>query len=429
VGDVVKGNYSRFNLARFFGIGSEGTDVSKFDAGGALGAIAGVLSNPTEALGNSLGISDRLDKARMALFYTIFGSPVKTVAAALGLPNNPAANVINSAATSAVSQLLVNGFVNPIGYKLMSEVLFNPNGSQSGQQGVFEGDGITGYQPGSGGVFDFSRVTAYVKPRERAYDVVSGQRTSVGKITIRRPLRVKIRERYTVSRDEYGNTQSKTDPRVSIQNRTDPSRETRYIAEIVDASSVASPANRDGETERGFGKRIIVTHDELVPDLGSVFSPAAAIIDPISTLADLGTNYLDNAAASLNLNVSSLLDNATTTGVKGFMSPQNNAVVRAFENNRGRGLAGVIKQLSFNWMDFNWETDWGARAPMGTKVTISFECIHDLPPGLDASGYMRAPTHNVGSVMNTISGDPYDDGGTVSKQTFAREGASTVTKR
>jgi hypothetical protein len=111
------------------------------------------------------------------------------------------------------------------------------------------------------------------------------------------------------------------------------------------------------------------------------------------------------------------------------MSPQNNAIVRAFENNKGRGLAGVIKQLSFNWMDFNWETDWGARAPMGTKVTISFECIHDLPPGLDASGYMRAPTHNVGSVMNTISGDPHDDGGVISKQNFIREGASTVTKR
>ena len=111
------------------------------------------------------------------------------------------------------------------------------------------------------------------------------------------------------------------------------------------------------------------------------------------------------------------------------MSPQNNAVVRAFENNKGRGLAGVITQLSFNWLDFNWETDWGARAPMGTKVTISFECMHDLPPGLDASGYMRAPTHNVGSVMNTIAGDPHTDGGVISRTNFSRDGASTVVKR
>jgi hypothetical protein len=111
------------------------------------------------------------------------------------------------------------------------------------------------------------------------------------------------------------------------------------------------------------------------------------------------------------------------------MSPENNAIVRSFEHNKGRGLAGVIKQLSFNWIDFNWETDWGARAPMGTKVTITFECIHDLPPGLDESGYMRAPTHNVGSIMNTIAGDPHDDDGTISRTNFSRQGASSVVKK
>ena len=160
-----------------------------------------------------------------------------------------------------------------------------------------------------------------------------------------------------------------------------------------------------------------------------MFTPAALIINPVSSITDIVLSAVDTAAASVNLNLSSVLDNAASSGVKGFMSPTNNAVVRSFEHNKGRGLAGVIKQLSFNWIDFNWETDWGARAPMGTKVTISFECIHDLPPGLDESGYMRAPTHNVGSVMNTIAGDPYDDQGAVSRANFSRQGASSVVKK
>jgi hypothetical protein len=157
-----------------------------------------------------------------------------------------------------------------------------------------------------------------------------------------------------------------------------------------------------------------------------IFAPATVFINPLGLITDVIAGGLDNAASSVNLNISSILDNAATEGLSGFMSPENNAIVRAFEHNRGRGLPGVISQLSFNWLDFNWETDWGARAPMGTKVTITFECMHDLPPGLDVGGYMRAPTHNVGSVMNTIAGDPYDDKGTISRTNFSRAGASTL---
>jgi hypothetical protein len=205
-------------------------------------------------------------------------------------------------------------------------------------------------------------------------------------------------------------------------------RETRYIVRIIDPGTWL-PKKRDGSTTSAASESLQVTHDDLLPDFGSVFALAGTIINPVQAISDLVAAGVDSATAAVNINPSSIYANVQSEGVAGFMSPQNNAIVRAFENNKGRGLAGVIKQLSFNWMEFNWETDWGARAPMGTKVTISFECIHDLPPGLDASGYMRAPTHNVGSVMNTIAGDPHDDGGTISKQNFIRDGASTVTKR
>ena len=96
------------------------------------------------------------------------------------------------------------------------------------------------------------------------------------------------------------------------------------------------------------------------------------------------------------------------------MRKENNPFVRAFESTAGRGLAGVIKGITFNWLQteqFPWETDYNSRAPIGCKITFSLDVIHDIPPGLDYAGYNRAPLYNVGRVMKDISGDVYNDGG------------------
>ena len=201
---------------------------------------------------------------------------------------------------------------------------------------------------------------------------------------------------------------------------------------MIDAGTLISPTKQLEGFIPGdslLGENLHVTHDELIPDLAAIFAPSALITSPGETIKDVILAAADSLASALNLNVSSIFDNAAKKGVGGFMAPSNNGIVRAFENNRGRGLAGVITNLQFNWLEFPWETDWGARAPMGAKVTISFECMHDLPPGLDASGYMRAPTHNVGAVMNTISGDPYDDKGDASRTNFVNSGASSIIKK
>jgi hypothetical protein len=272
---------------------------------------------------------------------------------------------------------------------------------------------------------------AYLKPRERAYDTVDAAGNVVGKFIARRSIKVFIQSRNIAARQNGDVTlnNSVSDGILNPIGGIDtPTREIRYTVRIIDPSNFI-PLTRDGTSINTTIETLSVTHDDLIPDLGMVFAPAALTINPDQTAIDAAMGAVDTLTAPININPSSILDNATKTGVKGFMSPENNSIVRSFENNKGRGLAGVIKQLSFNWIDFNWETDWGARAPMGTKVTISFECIHDLPPGLDASGYMRAPTHNVGSVMNTISGDPYDDAGASSRAAFTRAGASNVIKR
>lgn len=438
VGDVVKSNYSRFNLARFFGLGSEGVDVSDFGrqkkssapladqlkfavaAGKAFGTsnASGIAKALTSAAKNAI------DNTAMMRFYALFGSPIKSLASAAGQGETNTGNVINTAVTNVASNFLVNGFVNPLGYGLMTAFSQNPDNpditdleSLVGASDIAATQNV-GYLP--------NVTVAYLKPRERPYDTVDASDNVVGKFTARRSLKV-----FVVKRKSKDRSASVTDALNTINPIGDsdvPSRETRYVVSVIDPSQFF-PVRRDGESGNALGTRILATHDDLQPDLGSVFAPAALVINPFNSIADVVLSAADTAAASVNLNLSSILDDATSTGVKGFMSPSNNAIVRSFEHNKGRGLAGVIKQLSFNWVDFNWETDWGARAPMGTKVTISFECIHDLPPGLDESGYMRAPTHNVGSVMNTIAGDPYDDQGTVSRANFSRQGASSVVKK
>lgn len=427
VGDVVKSNYSRFNLARFFGIGSEGVDVSKYGkitpTGTTLERIRGSISaanfyrkssipGVSRVLANAA--SSAVDKDAMTRFYVLFGSPVKTAAALSGAGDTNTGNVINTAVTNVASNLLVNGFVNPLGYWLMSRRTRNPDSVE-----VTEREQSAGFNEGL--------TFAYLKPRERPYDVVGGADNSVvGKFVARRSLRVFIDKKLKIDRTSARDPEWRT---LNPINDSDvPVQETQYVVSIIDPTQFL-PVKRDGASINLNVQKLLVSHDDLQPDLADVFSPAALAINPLQTGIDAVLGTADVAAAPLNINVSSLLDNATSTGAAGFMSPANNAVVKSFEHNKGRGLAGVIKQLSFNWIDFNWETDWGARAPMGTKVTISFDCIHDLPPGLDESGYMRAPTHNVGAVMNTIAGDPYDDKGDISRANFSRQGASSVVKK
>jgi hypothetical protein len=106
------------------------------------------------------------------------------------------------------------------------------------------------------------------------------------------------------------------------------------------------------------------------------------------------------------------------------MRPELNPFVKAFETTKGRGLAGVLGGITFNWLDdtFGWEVDYNARAPMGCKISFTFEVIHDLPPGLDHSGYNKAPLYNVGEIMRNVAGDVYADDGKQAEFNYRKEG-------
>ena len=88
----------------------------------------------------------------------------------------------------------------------------------------------------------------------------------------------------------------------------------------------------------------------------------------------------------------------------------NNPITAAYESTFGKGLAGFITMLDVNYQDQLWETERdGSKAPKLVKMTINFAPIHDIPPGLDADGAMRAPVYNAGRIVNKLYGNVYDN--------------------
>lgn len=105
----------------------------------------------------------------------------------------------------------------------------------------------------------------------------------------------------------------------------------------------------------------------------------------------------------------SIMKPFNTVGERVNSLTSNNPITSSYESGMSRGIAGFITQLDMNYGDSNWETTRiGSKAPMLVKVTINFAPIHDIVPGIDHNGMMRAPAYNVGRVNNEFFGDPHD---------------------
>jgi hypothetical protein len=144
----------------------------------------------------------------------------------------------------------------------------------------------------------------------------------------------------------------------------------------------------DSEMAKIYDGEFWITHHALLPDP-----------------AQIATDNPDNASLLTFPADGDINEAANPESNFAFFQPENNAIVRAFESTKGRGLGGVITSLSYDYADAPWETrKLGSRAPMWVKVSLSFTPIHDLPPGLDHDGFNRAPLYNVGDIMNNLSG-------------------------
>ena len=84
--------------------------------------------------------------------------------------------------------------------------------------------------------------------------------------------------------------------------------------------------------------------------------------------------------------------------------------MKAYDSTRGRGLAGFITSMAFDYSQSTYETSsLTRRAPTMIKITMGFSPIHDIAPGMDADGGNRAPIYPVGSISSRMAGDELCD--------------------
>lgn len=80
-----------------------------------------------------------------------------------------------------------------------------------------------------------------------------------------------------------------------------------------------------------------------------------------------------------------------------FLDLEKNALVKSFRSTSGKGLAGFIDSMQFDWYDHTvWDVDRDKLAPQMCKVSIQFSPIHDITPGIDSQGYSRSPIYPIG---------------------------------
>lgn len=121
------------------------------------------------------------------------------------------------------------------------------------------------------------------------------------------------------------------------------------------------------------------------------------------------TRIAFNQASSQNASATANLTNAQSVVSNFFNSSGDNGnpIIKAFESTKGKGLAGFIRSLKFDWSEARWETGrQNARAPMSVKVSIDFAPIYDINPGLDSEGFMTTPVYNTGDTVRALSEMP-----------------------
>lgn len=99
-------------------------------------------------------------------------------------------------------------------------------------------------------------------------------------------------------------------------------------------------------------------------------------------------------------------DTTSLRAIQSFLSETENPIFKAFASTKGRGMAGFIKSLHFDFNETTWQTDkFNGRAPNMLKIDMEFSPIHDIAPGIDHNGFMTAPTYNVGNKMGSLAHD------------------------
>jgi len=426
IGDLIKSNYSKLAAARLFGLGSsKDFNIKTITEGGA----AALATQAAAALGSSsatvggikvgentvnLSVGSILDIA----FLALTASPAVALSESLNMVPSKLSGGSRTFATAAVpfaesslydalallDRVDGRGYINPFTLSYIRNRIIDPQSyKDTGAVGIGS-DPATATGPLGGGL---SGAVATIFP------VTSGWNTKPDgtgeKIIFYQPLKGILTDKIKASGDNLRETGGN-----SFRGGKD-LYEIRIIEGDLQGKTVWVPRGGFSFDTQGF-----------MQILFALSNPLAGGLDYLQSLLTNNTQFGSNAPNTTD-SIRQALD-VLTNPVAAFFSSvdtpffDKNEVIAGYEKTMGRGLAGVIENMSFGW-DFAWETDFGARAPIGCKVTLKFSPIHDIPPGLDADGFNRAPVYNVGRIMNDFAGDPID------RETGARASFASANKQ
>jgi hypothetical protein len=380
VGDLIASNYSRFNLARNFGLGNNDIFSSKFE-----------LDNSEWATENEL---ERF----------INGSDIETAGISLD-----------------------------IGLETM---LTNPDNGTKNIPVIFAStvrckQGVNFIKPTAG-----LHSTITIK-RGTLGTVTKGKKRSDGTAILVVKLDKKIRvDTLAASAFSSGSNQSNIEY-VAVN------AELLYNAEVVD--SIGAPQNRESELLQAQNEqKLAQAENEEIKKLGRNIVDENGVI-----IGQRDVEASDKRVSNANANVQRLSIQQAEYNLSGSMTnnfgaPGNyfatsengtggNQIIRSFEDSSGRGLAGSIRSIGFDWAEAPWETSQGSRAPIYCKVSLQFNPIHDLPMGLDYDGMPRAVPYPVGETVRQAFFPELDaqsvkdrETAQVASQTFGQRVAETT---
>ena len=407
IGDVIRGNYSRFNLGRLFGSGHVETYIDATSVlPTTLGSLAAGLNGESDAFNSA---TDTINEAALQAFMAAFGTPLQFLDLIPGDINdsNALGGEIKRLAFQVLSQVLDNGFVNPLvldGINKLKNPDVEANLSEFGLGGTFNKE----YGPPVGSV-------VLVKPSQGKYRYITDENLNIGNA---QAIKIRLAQESGRPVDEASVLSTDSSVEKVLIDR-------HLKCRILDKKQIDTTPGTNKTTLRTFynvvvieptvknlyKKMLTVSHEDVIVDPDWVFKNYFAwFLDPVNNAIELLQNEVNDLAASAGL-MGDSIDLFTTT-FEDFMSPYNNSITKSFEESAGRGLAGFIGNLSYDLVgdNTNWEIDHGSRAPMRLEISFDFKPIHDIAPGLDADGFSRAPVYNVGSIMNDIAGDQQGEG-------------------
>jgi hypothetical protein len=383
VGDLIKSNYSRSNFAKLFGVGND-TFSSTYGGGTILDNFVNVTNSMRTGFGAP--ILKNFD-GRLVPFLAYAASPMELskFSSLFTSAGAGAAQASFDAASEIAAYFLKNGFVNPFIEK--NRDVFLKNSTESGWLQETAGANQTLIDLGL-------RSNLLLKARSTPYTVKSGNSTL--QLRLRRPVFVKVTG---ASSGRTGTVYSIRISDSTVGYDFNDSTATVSAADLyVDSGQIVDIASWPGILLGG----------------GAVTSLIGTAVSALAT----------GAASALDTPIDLPFADFVGSTARTFTSPYNNPITRAFEDRMGEGLAGVVKSMTFSWMEGPWEVDWNSRAPTSCKVTLSFSPIHDISPGLDSNGFNRAPVYNVGQIMQDSFGSTRSDGGSASRYFYKKGGAT-----